>query len=166
MRVVLASLAVLALAVAACGGGSGSSGSSSGGSSSDGSSPSSPSGTSSSTGIEGTWKATSAVFVSAASSSKKTDVVAQGAVVTLVIASSGFTLTFTYPDKSPAVTTGSWTSSRDTLSLKPGGMSWAWQFDMNLSGNTLSLSNAGFEFDFSGTGVNEQARLSMTLVRQ
>jgi hypothetical protein len=166
MRVALASLAVFALVAVACGGGSSTSGSSSGASSSDGSSPSGPSGTSSSTGIEGTWKATSAVFVSVANSTKRTDVVAQGAVVTLVIASSGFTLTFFYPDRSPAVTTGSWTSSRDTLTLKPSGVSWSWQFDMSQNGNNLSLGNAGFEFDFSGTGVNEQAKLSMTLVRQ
>jgi hypothetical protein len=161
----MAALVVVAVVAAACGGGGSSSSSSSSSSSGDSSSPSSPSGSSSS-GLEGSWKATSAVFVSTANSSKRTDVVAQGAVVTLALTGSTFALTFTYPDKAPNVTNGTWTSSKDTMSLKPTGMSWAWQFDMNQSGNTLSLSGASFEFDFSGTGVAEQAKLSMTLARQ
>ena len=164
MRVPMAALVVVAVVAAACGGGGSSSSSS--GSSGDSSSPSSPTGSTSPQGLEGTWKASSAVFVSTANSSKRTDVVAQGAVVTLALTGSTFALTFTYPDKAPNVTNGTWTSSKDTMSLKPTGMSWAWQFDMNQSGNTLSLSGASFEFDFSGTGVAEQAKLSMTLARQ
>jgi hypothetical protein len=162
MRV--ATLIVVAVVAAACGGGGSSSSSS--GSTGDNSSPSSPTGSTSPQGLEGTWKATSATFVSVASSSKRTDVVAQGAVVTLALTGSTFALTFTYPEKAPAVTNGTWTSSKDMMSLKPTGMSWSWHFDMNQSGNTLSLSGASVEFDFSGTGVAEQARLSMTLVRQ
>lgn len=91
---------------------------------------------------------------------------AQGATVTLVLSSSGFTWTIAYPEKAPSVVSGSWTSSRDMLSLKPTGMSWSWQFDYSLTGNSLSLSGGSAEFDFSGSGAPEQAKLSMTLVRQ
>jgi len=40
------------------------------------------------------------------------------------------------------------------------------RFDYSLNGNSLSLSGGSAEFDLSGFGAPEQAKLSMTLVRQ
>jgi len=162
MRALFAALVVVGTIAAGCGGDGGSSGTSSGGSSS----PSGPSGSSAPQGLEGTWKATRAEFVSAANPSKKTDVVAQGTTVTLALTGNTFALTFTDPGASPRVTNGTWTSSRDTMALTPSGMSWSWQFDMAQSGNNLSLNGASAEFDFAANGVMEQAKLYMTFVRQ
>jgi len=162
MRARFAALVVVAAIAANCGGDGGSSGSSSGGSSS----PTSPSGSTSPQGLEGTWKATKAEFVSAANSSKRTDVVAQGTTVTLALTGSSFVYTIADPGKPPNVTSGTWTSSRDTMALKPNGVTWSWQFDMTQSGNNLTLNGASVEFDFAANGVFEQAKLYMALVRQ
>jgi hypothetical protein len=162
MRALFATLVAVATIAAGCGGDSGSSGSSSGGSSS----PTSPTGSTSPQGLEGTWKATKAEFISAANASKRADVVTQGTIVTLAITGSSFVLTMADPGKPPTVTNGTWTSTRDTMSLKPNGVTWSWQFDMSQSGNNLTLNGASVEFDFAANGVFEQAKLYMTLVRQ
>jgi hypothetical protein len=161
VRVLFATLVVATIA-AGCGGDGNSGSSSSGGSSS----PTSPSTTPAPQGLQGTWKATKAEFVSAASSSKRVDVVAKGTTVTLALTGSEFVLTMTDPGQPARVTSGTWTSSSDTMSLRPAGMSWSWQFDMTQSGNNLTLNGASVEFDFAANGVMEQAKLYMTLVRQ
>ena len=158
MRALFATLVVVAAIAAGCGG--------DGGSSNGGSSPASPSGSSSPQGLEGTWKATKAEFVSAANSSKRVDTVAQGTIVTLALTGSSFVYTIADPGKTPNVTNGTWTSTRDTMSLKPNGVTWSWQFDMSQSGNNLTLNGASVEFDFAANGVMEQAKLYLTLVRQ
>jgi len=160
MRALFATLVVVATIAAGCGGDS--SGSSSGGSSS----PTSPTGSTSPQGLEGTWKATKAEFISAANASKRADVVTQGTIVTLTITGSSFVYTIADPGKPPNVTNGTWTSTRDTMSLKPNGVTWSWQFDMTQSGNNLTLNGASVEFDFAANGVFEQAKLYLTLVRQ
>jgi hypothetical protein len=158
VRARFATLVVVAAIAAGCGG----NGSSSGGSSS----PAGPSGSSAPQGLDGTWKATKAEFVSAANAGKRVDVVTQGTVVTLAITGSNFVFTIADPGQAPNVTNGTWTSTRDTMSLKPNGVTWSWQFDMTQSGNNLSLNGASVEFDFAANGVMEQAKLYMTLVRQ
>ena len=85
--------------------------------------------------------------------------VAQGTSLTLVLDSSSFVLTITDPGHTPRVTTGSWTSSRDTMTLTPSGVSFSWVFDMNLSGSTLTLTGGSVEFDFNADGSYEQAQL-------
>ena len=164
MRALFVSLVVVATIAAGCGGSDSSSGGSA--SPSSPSNPSNPSSPSTPQGLQGTWKATKAEFVSVASSSKRVDVVAQGTVVTLALTGSNFTLTMADSGQAPRVTNGTWTSTNDTMSLKPAGMTWSWQFDMSQSGNNLTLNGASVEFDFAANGVNEQARLYMTLVRQ
>jgi len=101
-------------------------------------------------GLSGTWKATKAEYVSAADSSKKVDIVAQGSTLTLVLETGSFTLTITDPGEAPSVTTGTWTSSSDTLTLAPSGTSFTWMFNMTQSGNNLTLSGGHVQFDFSG----------------
>ncbi len=157
MRAVFATLVVAIVAVG-CGGSDSSGGSSS--------SPTGPSGSSAPQGLEGTWKATKAEFVSVATSSKRVDVVAHGTTVTLALTGANFVLTMTDPGQAPNVTNGTWTSSSDTMALRPAGMTWSWQFDMALSGNSLTLNGASVEFDFAANGAYEQARLYMTLARQ
>ena len=104
--------------------------------------------------------------MAAAASSLRVDVVAQGTKLVLALTAGSFALTITDPGESPQVTNGSWTSSRDTMTLTPSGMPFSWVFDMNLSGNTLTLTGGSVEFDFNADGALEQAKLNLTLARQ
>ena len=117
-------------------------------------------------GLNGTWVATKAEYTSVATASKKVDVVAQGTTVTLVLAGSSFTLTIKDPGLAGNVTTGTWSSSTDTLTMKPTTISGQWQFDMALSGSTLTLTGGSVVFDFTDTGNPEEAKLNLTLTRQ
>jgi hypothetical protein len=166
MRALVATLIVVAAVAAGCGGDSGSESASGSGSSPSSPTPSGSSSTPTASGLEGSWLATKAEFVSTANSSKRVDVVAKGTKVTLAFTGNSFTFTMTDPGVAPNVTTGTWTASRDTMSLTPSGMSWSWQFDMSQSGNSLTLNGANVEFDFAANGVKEQAKLYMTLARQ
>jgi hypothetical protein len=148
MRVVIATFVVAAILAPACGG-------------NNGSNPAAPTPQT----LEGTWRATKAEYVSVASSSKRVDVVTQGTTVALVLAGSNYTFTQTDPGKSPQVQTGTWSASVDMMTLRPTGVTWSLQFDMTFSGNSLTLNGASVEFDFAANGVNEQAKLNMTLVR-
>jgi hypothetical protein len=154
VRIYHVAAVAMASAFAACGGGS------NGGSSS----PTSPG--ASGGGLAGTWRATRAEYVSATNSSLRVDVVAQGTTVNLALTTNTFTLTITDPGQSPKVTNGGWTSSRDTMTLTPAGMPFSWVFDMELNGNTLTLTGGSVEFDFNADGAFEQARLNLTLARQ
>ena len=147
MRIVVASLVAAAILTPAC--------------DKNGSSPSAPTAQT----LEGTWRATKAEFVSVASSSRRIDVVASGATVTLAFAGNGYTFTLAQPGQAPIVQAGSWSASSDVMTLTRTGMSGNQQFDMNFSGNNLTLNGANALFDFN-TGVYEEAKLSMTLVRQ
>ena len=149
MRIVVATLVVALTLITACGGGK------------SGSNPAAPSPQT----LEGTWRATKAEYVSVANSSKRVDVVAQGTTVTLVLAGSSYTFTQTDTGKAPQVQTGTWSASTDIITLRPTGVTWSLQFDMTYSGNNLTLNGASVEFDFAANGVNEQAKLNMTLVR-
>ena len=151
MRVVIAAFIAAAILVPACGGSKGS----------NGSNPAAPTAQT----IDGTWRATKAEYVSAANSSKRVDVVAQGTIVTMAFAGGNYTFTQTDPGKAPQIQTGSWSASTDMMTLRPTGVTWSLQFDMTFSSNNLTLNGASVEFDFAANGVNEQAKLNMTLVR-
>jgi hypothetical protein len=126
-----------------------------------------PSGASSTGGgILGTWRATRAEYTSATNSALRVDIVGQGSSLTLALEATSFVLTITDPGEAPNVTNGSWRSSSDTITLTPANMPFSWQFDMNLGGNTLTLTGGSVEFDFNADGAYEQARLNLTLVRQ
>jgi hypothetical protein len=116
--------------------------------------------------LAGTWQATKAEYISADDPSVIYDVVAQGGTVTLMLTSADFTLAVAGPGATPQVTTGTWTSTSDLMTLNPSGASFKWQFEMNLSGDNLSLRGAHVEFDFDGDGTNDPALLNLTLLRQ
>ena len=103
--------------------------------------------------------------MSVASSSRRIDVVASGATVTLAFAGNGYTLTLAQSGQAPVVQTGSWSASSDVMTLTRTSMSGNQQFDMTFSGNNLTLNGANTLFDFN-TGAFEEAKLYMTLVRQ
>ncbi len=147
MRIVVASLVACAILAPAC--------------DKNGSSPSAPTAQT----LEGTWRATKAEFVSVATSSKRIDVVASGATVTLAFAGNGYTFTIAQPGQSPVVQTGTWSASSEVMTLTRVGFSGNQQFDMTFSGNSLTLNGANALFDFN-TGAFEEAKLYMSLARQ
>jgi hypothetical protein len=115
--------------------------------------------------LTGTWHATKAEYVKASDTSVKVDVVSQGSAVTLQLATSTFTFTVNDARVSESPLTGTWTSSKDTLTLAPSGMSFTIVFDMTLNGSTLTLSGGGVTFDFTSTGTFEDAKLNMVLTK-
>lgn len=116
--------------------------------------------------LAGTWRATRAEFASATNASVKVEMISRGATLVLVLDQAGtFTQTFTAPGGPSEVTTGTWSASQDVLTLRRGPSNTS-QFDMTLSGTTLTLTGGSALFDVNGDDVDEEAKLSVTLVRQ
>ena len=122
--------------------------------------------------LVGAWNATSVELVSMADPAVHVDLVADlGASVTLVLeADNNYTLTVTYTGDEPgdswpwgtnSVVTGNW-SATDVLTLQTSPTS-EWQFEIQLNGDSLSLTEADTSFDFGGDGTPEDADLSLDL---
>ncbi len=141
-------LAIIVLLAAACGGESGS--------------PTSPS----ASGLMGTWKATRAEYVSRSNPAVRVEVIATGTSMVLTLDNGTFTLKITDPGEAGNTMTGTWSASKEVLKVSPTGMTWSWEFDMTLSGNTLTLNNGGALYDVNGDGAGDEATLNMTLARQ
>lgn len=115
--------------------------------------------------LTGTWVATKVELVSVANPALKIDLIALGGTARLVLsASNTFTLTLTAPGRFQDVITGTWSASKDVLTLTDadGDM----QFDMSLSGDTLTLTGADMDYDFNDDDVDEPAKLNITAVRE
>lgn len=116
--------------------------------------------------LAGTWNATRAEFVNAANSGQRVEIVAMGTTLTLTLDSPGtYTQKITDPGHAGQTTTGTWSASKDVLTLKPSNTSGNTQFDMTFDGNSLSLSGGHVTFDFNDDGLNEEALAYLTLVR-
>ena len=97
MRIAFATLILAAILASACGD----------------SSPAAPTAQT----LQGTWRATKAEFVSTTNSSRRVDIVAQGATVTLAFSGSGTPFTMTEPGSAPEVQTGTWSASSDVMTF-------------------------------------------------
>ena len=121
----------------------------------------------SATTLAGTWKATRAEFVGASNSSVRVEAVAQGYTIVLTLASSGtFTQAVTEPGQGTRATTGTWSASKDVLTLKTTGQSGETEFDMTLSANTLTLNGGHVLFDVNNDDIDEEAILNLTMTRR
>jgi hypothetical protein len=117
--------------------------------------------------LSGTWRATKAEYTSRSNSSLRVDIVAQGSAVTLLLEPGGsFRLTIIDPGFPGNVLSGTWSASRDVLTIVQTGQSGQTQFDMALSGATLTLNGGHVLFDINDDGVGEESVLNMTLTRQ
>jgi hypothetical protein len=123
----------------------------------------------------GAWNATSVELVSVADSSVRVDLVADlDATVTLVLEpepDNDFTLTVSYEGPEPGgpwgfdeEVTGTWSASKDVLTLTISETS-QWQFEIDLQGDRLRLTEADTSYDFDGDDVLEDADLSLDLTR-
>lgn len=116
--------------------------------------------------LEGTWTVTKMEFVKGGSPTTKVDLIANGSTAILFMDSSnGYTLTVKTPEQADEVTTGTWSAASDVLTMTVDGMMGERQFQMSLSANTLTLSGADVDFDFNLDGVDEPAKLNMTLTK-
>jgi hypothetical protein len=117
--------------------------------------------------LAGTWVATSAEFVRVASPAMAVDVIPLGGSLVLTLAANGtFTVDFAMPGDPVWSRGGSWEGSFDVLTLRyTSGGSGINEFDMTLSGNTLTLRGADVDFAFVGDHV-EPAKLNLVLVRE
>jgi hypothetical protein len=117
--------------------------------------------------LAGTWRATKAEFINRSNSSQRVDLVAQGSVVVLVLEAGGsFRLTITDPGQAGNVLAGTWSASRDVLTIRQTGQTGESQFDMSLSVSTLSLNNGHILFDIDDDGAGDECLLNMTLTRE
>ena len=148
MHVMARIVLVASFAVAACGGGS---------------NPNAPSAQT----LAGTWKATRAEFANASNSSQRVEIVALGTTLTLTLDAGGtYSQKITDPGQAGQTTSGTWSASKDVLTLKPTGVTGNTQFDMTLSGSTLTLNGGHVLFDVNLDGRDEEAILNLTLTRQ
>jgi hypothetical protein len=64
------------------------------------------------------------------------------------------------------VVSGTWSATVDVLTIVRAGQTGQTQFDMTLSGSTLTLSGGHVLFDLNDDGAGEECVLDMALVRQ
>ena len=120
----------------------------------------------SSSDFTGTWDATKFEFVNVANTADRIEVIGLGGSLTVVLNSNGTcTLTIQIPGEPPEVENCTWSAGVDVFTLRPSSMSGQFQFDYTLSGNTLTLTGADAEFDFNDDGIDDAAKLNITLVR-
>jgi hypothetical protein len=117
--------------------------------------------------LVGSWRATKAEYTNRSNASQKVDIVARGSIVTLVLEAGGaFRLTIVDPGQAGNVVSGSWTASRDVLTIRVAGQNGESQFDMALSASTLALTGGHQLFDVNDDGTGEECVLDMALSRQ
>jgi Lipocalin-like domain len=126
-------------------------------------SPTSPS----SQGLPGVWRATRAEYTNGSNPGQRLEVVARGTTLVLTLnAGSTYTLTITDPGEAGTTANGSWSATQDVLTLKPSNITGEIQFDMVLSGSTLTLSGGHVLFDFGDGSGPQESILNATLTRQ
>lgn len=114
--------------------------------------------------LAATWSATSAQFVSVANPAQMAELVGMGGSVMLTLtANNTFTMTTMSPGHPMEQLTGTWSSSVDVLTLTHG--SGNTQFDMTVSGNTMTLRGAHGSFDVNGDDVDEDVTMNFTMTR-
>lgn len=116
--------------------------------------------------LKGDWIATKAELVSQAPAGR-VDLLANGATLTLRIGSDQrWVYVHTPPGGPPDTTFATWQLDGDEIRVSPDatpGVTWVWS--VNLSGTTLSLTNAEILYDIDENGSLDQVRHNMTLVR-
>jgi hypothetical protein len=104
----------------------------------------------------GTWAAGKFEFVSKANSFVRIDLVGSlGAIVTLDVASTTYTLEVIVPGVTTETQMGTWSVAGDQLIIESATSTDT--LTATLSGNTLTLEAVNAEFDFNQDGADEPA---------
>jgi hypothetical protein len=112
--------------------------------------------------ITGTWQLTKLQFVSQANPQLSIDLIALGGTATLTLdPSKAFSYTVTMPGSAPETTTGTWSLSGDVLTVIRVGFIGEVQFNVTLSGQTLTLAGGHVDFDVNQDGTDEPAIMTI-----
>jgi hypothetical protein len=114
----------------------------------------------------GTWTATRFEYVDATDATNRIELIGLGATLVLQLQGNGtFSYTVTVPGEPDETSSGTWSNTADTFTMQEAGSSFGLTFDFVRSGNTLTLTGADAEYDIDDDGVEEEAKLNITLVR-
>lgn len=122
------------------------------------------------TGVEeddlvGTWDATQLEFTEKANVDHRVDLIANGWTFAITLDQDGtYDAILDAPDGPPEAITGVWEATIDVFRMKDDTEPWWQEFDLSLSGTTLTLTGGDLNFDFGGGDV--EASLDMVLVKR
>jgi hypothetical protein len=117
----------------------------------------------------GTWNVTKAELVSEAWPDTKQDVIAQGASATMVISSTTLVITFTFTNATgvPDVVGGTWSASKDVMTVEwTSGWIAKSEFDWSLNGDVLTLTGGPVPHQFDILEDPQNCTLTLIAVRQ
>lgn len=116
--------------------------------------------------LAGTWTMTRCEYVSTGGLGSVELIGAGGTGTVTFNQDHTMSATVTVPGDPPILFDGTWeVDGIDLMRIHPGGQSWYWAFDMNLSGHTLTLKNGSAEYDFNNDGVPDPAKWNMTMTK-
>jgi hypothetical protein len=112
----------------------------------------------------GTWDVTKSEYVSVGDPPESVDLVAAGGSGTIAFnADASYDATIIPPGGASERSSGTWSFTESSLTMRESGSSVTWVFDRVMEGDTMELSGADAEFDFDGDGTPEPATWNVTL---
>jgi hypothetical protein len=117
--------------------------------------------------LSGLWNATRAEFTAREGPAQSIDLVAEGWTVTLNVNDNGaFLLTATPPEGEVETIGGLWSNTSDTFTMSPDALPGVeWVFDLDIGNDEMTLSGGSVLYDIDGDDVDEEASLTLELVR-
>ena len=116
------------------------------------------------TPLYGTWDVTKSEYVSAGDPPVSVDLIGAGGSGTVELnADASYDATIVPPGGASEQTTGTWSFTESTLTLRESGSSVTWTFDRTLEGDTMVLTGADAEYDFDDDGTPDPATWNVTL---
>ena len=116
------------------------------------------------TPLFGTWNVTKSEYVGVGDPPASIDVIAAGGSGTIALnADASYDATIVPPGGASERSSGTWSFTESSLTMRESGSSVTWVFDRVMEGDTMVLSGADAEFDFDGDGTPEPATWNVTL---
>ena len=116
--------------------------------------------------LVGTWQVVKCEYVSTQGLGS-IDLIARGGSGTLILTADDTLKVAVTPVSGPPVSfTGTYeVRGIDLMRVTPAGVTWYWAFDMDLSGDRLTLRNGGAEYDINDDGTRDQAKWNLEMTR-
>lgn len=114
--------------------------------------------------LYGTWDVTKSEYVGLGEPPESVDLIAEGGSGTVAFnADASYDATNIPPGGASERSSGTWSFTETSLTLRESGSSVTRVFDRVMEGDTMVLSGADAEFDFDGDGTPEPATWNVTL---